>query len=76
MTYGQPAYDSPFLAIEGEVIPEVANFKEEGLVTPEGWEGEKKFWKFVGPCRELNLGHLGETPQCRPLYYPGKKKYI
>ena len=34
-------YDFPFWAIEGEVIPEVANFKEEGLVTPEGWEGEK-----------------------------------
>jgi hypothetical protein len=34
-------YDSPLWAIEGEVIPEVANFKEEGLVTPEGWEGEK-----------------------------------
>ena len=33
---------TPFWAIEGEVIPEVANFKEEGLVTPEGWEGEKK----------------------------------
>ena len=29
-------YDSPFWAIEGEAIPEVANFKEEGLVTPEG----------------------------------------
>ena len=28
-------YDSPFQAIEGEVILEVANFKEEGLVTPE-----------------------------------------
>ena len=34
-------YDSLFWAIEGEVIPEVANFKEECLVTPEGWEGEK-----------------------------------
>ena len=34
-------YDFPFWAIEGEVIPEDANFKEEGLVTPEGWEGEK-----------------------------------
>ena len=22
------------------MIPEIANFKEEGLVTPEGWEGE------------------------------------
>ena len=34
-------YDSPFWAIEGQVIPEVANFKEEDLVTPEGWEGKK-----------------------------------
>ena len=34
-------YNSPFRAIEGEVIPEVADFKEEVLVTPEGWEGEK-----------------------------------
>ena len=30
------SYDSPFWAIEGEVIPEVTNFKEEGLVAPEG----------------------------------------
>jgi hypothetical protein len=29
------SYDSPFCVIEGEVIPEVANFEEEGLVTPE-----------------------------------------
>ena len=29
-------YDSSFWVIEGEVIPEVVNFKEEGLVTPEG----------------------------------------
>ena len=36
-------YDSPFWAIEGEVIPEVANSKE-GLVTPEGWEGELFFF--------------------------------
>ena len=26
-------YDSPFWAIEGEVIPEEAIFEEEGLVT-------------------------------------------
>ena len=38
-------YDSPLWAIEGEVIPEVANFKEEGLVTPKGWEGEKEILK-------------------------------
>ena len=28
-------YDSPLWAFEGLVIPEVASFKEEGLVTPE-----------------------------------------
>ena len=28
-------YDCPFWAIEVKVIPEIANFKEEGLVTPE-----------------------------------------
>ena len=27
-------YDSPLSAFEGEVIPEVATQKEEGLVTP------------------------------------------
>ena len=42
-------YDSLFWAIEGEDIPEVANFKEEGLVTP---EEKKKFWKFDGSCKE------------------------
>ena len=31
-----PLYDSPFSAFEGKLIPEVASFKEEGLVTPEG----------------------------------------
>ena len=35
-------YDSPLSAFEGEVIPEVATFKEEGLVTPEGWDWEKR----------------------------------
>jgi hypothetical protein len=34
-------YDSPFWGIEEEVIPEVAYLKEEGLVTPEGWERKK-----------------------------------
>ena len=29
-------YDSPLSAFEGEVIPEVASFKKEGLVTPGG----------------------------------------
>ena len=34
-------YDSSLSAFEGEVITEVASFKEEGLVTPEGWDWEK-----------------------------------
>ena len=40
-------YDSPLSAFEGEVIPEVASFIEEGLVIPEGWDWEKgklKIW--------------------------------
>ena len=55
-------YDSPLWASEGWVIAEVANFKEEGLVTPEEWEWEKK--NFVGSCRELSPGHLSEIPEC------------
>ena len=39
-------YDSPFWAIEGVVIPEVANFKEEGLVTPEGQKDNKICWSM------------------------------
>ena len=39
-------YDSPFWAIEEEVIPEVANFKEEGLVTSEGGESEEGILKI------------------------------
>ena len=42
--------DSPFWVIEGEVIPEIANFEEEGLVTPQEWGGEKenlKIWWFT-----------------------------
>ena len=52
-------YDSPFWAIKGEVIPEVANFEEEGLVTQTYEKEEKK----------LNPGHLGEMPECWPLHY-------
>ena len=44
-------YDSPLWAFEGLVIPEVARFKEEGLVTPEGWEGEKE--KMKDCCSKL-----------------------
>ena len=55
---------TPFWAIEGEVIPEVANFKEEGLWPQKDEKEKKKFRKFVGSCRELNPGHLGEMPEC------------
>ena len=55
--------DSPFWAIEWEVIPEVANFTEEGLWPQNDEKEKKKFWKFVGSCRELNPGHLGEMPE-------------
>jgi hypothetical protein len=59
-------YDSPFWAIEGEVIPEVANFKQ-----PQNDDRDKKiFWNFVDPCRELNQGNLDEMPQYWPLHYP------
>ena len=34
-------YDSAFSAFEGEVIPDVASLKEEGLVTPGGLDWEK-----------------------------------
>ena len=53
-------YDSPLWASEGLVIPEVASFKEEGLVTPEGWEVEKGKLKNCWSKGELNLGHLHE----------------
>ena len=45
-------YDSLFWAIEGEVIPEVANFKEEGLMIPEGWEGEKEILEIYWSMRQ------------------------
>ena len=35
--------DSPCWALEGEVISDVANFKEQGLETPEGGEGEDQY---------------------------------
>ena len=40
-------YDSSFWAIDGELIPEVANFKEKGLVTTEGWERGKEILKII-----------------------------
>jgi hypothetical protein len=46
------------------VIPEVASFKEEGLVTPEGLEGEKGKLKICWSLGELNHGHLHEMQKC------------
>ena len=52
-------YDSPFWAIEGEVIPEVANFEEEGLVTLEGWGGEKEILKICWSMQRIEPGSPG-----------------
>ena len=41
---------------DGEVITEVANFKEKGLVTPEGGEGEKRY-------SENKFAHAGVSVQ-------------
>ena len=49
-------YDSPLLAkSDGEVVTEAANLKEEGLVTPEGGEGEKGILKLDLPLRGIEL---------------------
>jgi hypothetical protein len=62
-------YDSPLWASQGLVIPVVASFKEEGLVTPEGWEGEKGNMKDCCSKGELNLGLLHEMQECWPLHH-------
>ena len=54
-------YDSPLYAFGWKVIPEVASFKEEGLVTPEGWEGEKEKLKVC--CSK------DEMQECWPLHH-------
>ena len=48
-------YDSPVLAFDGKVITEVANLKEEGLVTPESGEGEKGISEIDLPLRGIEL---------------------
>jgi hypothetical protein len=60
--------NSLFSAFEGEVIPEVASFKKEGLVTPEGWDWEKGKLKIC--WGELNPGHLSEMQKSWPLHQP------
>ena len=49
-------YDSPLWASEGWVILEVFSFKEEGLVTPEAWEGEKGMLKVCWSKGEIEPG--------------------
>ena len=62
--------DSPFWASEGWVIPEVASFKEEGLVTKGGWDWEKEKLKIFCSKGELNPGLLHEIQECWPLHHP------
>ena len=50
------SYDPPFLAIE-EVIPEVATFEGEGLLTLEEGEGEKEMSKIC-------WSRQGIKPEC------------
>ena len=63
-------YDSPLSAFEGEVIPEVASFKMEGLVTQEGWDWEKGKLKICWAMGKLNSGHVSEMQECWPLHLP------
>ena len=51
------SYDPPFLAIEEEVISEVATFEGEGLLTLEEWEGEKEMSKIC-------WSRQGIKPEC------------
>ena len=62
--------DSPLWASEGWVIPEVASFKKEGLVTKEGWDWEKGKLKNCWSKGELNPDLLYEMQECWPLHYP------
>ena len=62
--------DSPLKASEGWVIPEVASFKEEGLVTKEGWDWEKGKLKNCCSKGELNPGLLCEMQESWPLHHP------
>ena len=58
------------LLYEGWVIPKAASFKEEGLVIPEGWEGEKGKLKICCSKGELNPGLLREMQECWPPHHP------
>ena len=61
-------YDSPLWASEEWVIPEVASFKKEGLMTPgEEENGKYKICWFIGG--ELNPSLLHELQECWPLHH-------
>ena len=56
-------YDSPLWAFEGEEIIKFADFKEEGLVSPEEREGEKGILKI-----EPYLRARKASEECWPLH--------
>ena len=68
-------YDSPLWASEGRVILEVASFKEEGLVTQEGWEGEKETLKICWSMQGIEPRSPGKMPECWPLHYPNMSSF-
>ena len=51
------------------MIPEVASFKEEGLVILEGWEGDKGKLKDCCSKGELNPGLQHEMQECWSLHH-------
>ena len=55
-------YDSPFWAIEEEVISEVVVLKRK-VWWPQKDE-IKESWKYVCPWMELNPGHPSEMQEC------------
>ena len=44
-------FDPSLCTFEGEVITEVANFKEEGFVNREGGEGKKRIFENYLPMQ-------------------------
>ena len=53
-------YDTSLFSLEEKFILKVANFTEEGLVTPEGVAWEKVILKINLSLQGINLGQLHE----------------